>query len=217
VKGNSLHPAFETVLKRTIRKINTQSSAMESAAVEGAVRAGEGSSELGAAELELKAGRAEDLLLALEKLLGGHELKLAGHSKDERGYRMAVGKRRASAEPEKARLARITRENCCAEAFSAILASAARQIVVNRQAVLRTDDPEGAHQLRIGLRRLRSALRALRPPVDGGSLRAFEWSARDMGRCVPRTVLFDDQMSLCSSFINQIEFHSRQRAHGHSG
>jgi hypothetical protein len=37
-------------------------------------------------------------------------------------------------------------------------------------------DPDGAHQLRIGLRRLRAALRALRPLVGRGSLRAFERS-----------------------------------------
>ena len=48
--------------------------------------------------------------------------------------------------------------------------------------VLETDDPEGAHQLRIGLRRLRGALRALRPLVDRGCLRAFERSARNLGR-----------------------------------
>jgi triphosphatase len=42
----------------------------------------------------------------------------------------------------------------------------------------------GAHQLHIGLRRLRSALRTLRPLVDRGSLRAFERSARNMGRSV---------------------------------
>ena len=50
--------------------------------------------------------------------------------------------------------------------------------------MLETDDPEGAHQLRIGLRRLRNALRALRPLVGRGSLRAFELSARSLGRSV---------------------------------
>jgi len=48
--------------------------------------------------------------------------------------------------------------------------------------VLETDDPEGAHQLRIGLRRLRGALRALRPLVDRDCLRAFERLARNLGR-----------------------------------
>jgi len=185
VQGTSLHPVFETVIQRTTRETKAQSSKMEPAAEAGAVRAGETSSALGGIEITLKAGSAEDLLLAVEKLLGeGQELKLAGHIKTERGNRVPVGKRGASVEPEKARLARIARKDTCAEAFSAILASATRQIRVNRQAVFQTDDPEGAHQMRIGLRRLRSALRALRPLVDSGSLRAFERSARDMGRGV---------------------------------
>jgi len=46
------------------------------------------------------------------------------------------------------------------------------------------DEFEVAHQLRIGLRRLRSALRALRLVADRSSLHAFERSARDIGRCV---------------------------------
>src|SRR5215470_17036462 len=142
------------------------------------------SRELREAELELTAGSAEGLLLAAEKLLGDQELKLSTRSKAERGYRLALGKNGASAEPEKARPARITRKHTCAEAFLAILESTTRQIVVNRQAVLETDEPDGAHQLRIGLRRLRSALRAIRPLVDRASLRAFERSARDMGQCV---------------------------------
>ena len=60
-----------------------------------------------------------------------------------------------------------------------MLDSAVRQVLVNRGAVLETDDPEAAHQLRIVLRRLRSALRALRPLVDRASLRSFERCARD--------------------------------------
>ena len=79
---------------------------------------------------------------------------------------------------------RIGRTDSCATALRAILESATRQVLVNRQALLDTDDPDAAHQLRIGLRRLRSALRALRPLADGGPLRTFERCARDLGRCV---------------------------------
>jgi len=111
-------------------------------------------------------------------------LKLSTRSKAERGYRLASAQKGANAEPEKARAAWVTRKNSCAEAFSAILEAATKQILVNREAVLETDDPEGAHQLRIGLRRLRNALRALRPLVDSGSLRAFDLSARSLGRSV---------------------------------
>src|SRR5262249_14855600 len=70
------------------------------------------------------------------------------------------------------------------KALSSRLGSAVRQVLANRRAVLESDDPEAAHQLRIGLRRLRAALRALRPLVDRSSLRAFERSARDIGRHV---------------------------------
>jgi CHAD domain-containing protein len=65
-----------------------------------------------------------------------------------------------------------------------MLGSAVRQVLVNRRAVLESDDPEAVHQLRIGLRRLRAALRALRPLVGRSSLHGFERSARDVGRCV---------------------------------
>jgi triphosphatase len=178
VAGTSLHPVFETAIQWTTRKTKGNEKAL--LVNDGHVRLGAASSEHGTAELELKASCARDLLFAVEKLLGGHDLRLTGH---ERGYHVAVGKR-AAAKPEKAQLAHITRKNSCASAFCAILASTARQIVINRHAVLQTDDPEGAHQMRIGLRRLRSALRALRPLSDVGSLRAFERSARDVGRRV---------------------------------
>jgi triphosphatase len=142
VQGTTLHPVFETIVRRTTRKIKAQGSEIELAVDDGAVRAGQGTRELRKAELELKAGSAEGLLLAAEKLLGDHELKLSTRSKAERGYRLALGKKGANAEPEKARPARITCKISCAEAFSANLESATRQILVNRQAVLETDDPD---------------------------------------------------------------------------
>jgi triphosphatase len=182
VQGTALHPVLETIIRRTTRKIKAQRGDIELAVDDGAVHAGQATREFREAELELRAGSAKGLLLAAEKLLGDHELKLSTRSKAERGYRLVFGKKGANAEPEKARHAWVTRKNSCAEAFSAILESATRQILVNRQAVLETDDPEGAHQLRIGLRRLRGTLRALRPLVDRGCLRAFERSARNLGR-----------------------------------
>ena len=181
-KGTTLKPVFETIVQRTTRTIKAQGSETELAVNDGEVRAGDEARELHEGELELKAGDAEGLLLAAEKLLAGHELKLSTRSKAGRGYRLALQKK--GPEPEKARPVRIARKDTCAKAFAAILQSAVRQILVNREAVLQTDDPNGAHQLRIGLRRQRSVLRALRPLADRSSLRAFERSARDMGRCV---------------------------------
>ena len=44
--------------------------------------------------------------------------------------------------------------------FAAVQETALAQIAANRAGVLRSEDPEYLHQLRVGLRRLRSALRA---------------------------------------------------------
>jgi CHAD domain-containing protein len=41
-------------------------------------------------------------------------------------------------------------------------------------------DPAGVHQMRVAIRRLRSALRAFRPAADGDALRAFDAGARDL-------------------------------------
>ena len=182
--GKTLKPVFETVVERTTRTIKAQGSEIELAVDDGEIRAGDETREVREAELELKAGDAEGLLFAAEKLWAGHELKLSTRSKAEHGYRLALHKKGTSTEPEKARPVHIRCKDTCAMAFAAILPSAARQILVNREVVLQTDDPNGAHQLRIGLRRLRSALHALRPLVGPGSLRTFEGCARDMGRCV---------------------------------
>jgi len=184
VSDTALRPIFETVVQRTTRNIKVQDSEIEFAIDNGEVRAGNERQDLREAELELKAGSAEGLLLTAEKLLAGHELKPSSRSKAERGYRLVLGKKDNSTEPEKARPARVSRKDSSRKALSSMLDSAVRQVLVNRLAVLESDDPEAAHQLRIGLRRLRAALRALRPLVDRSSLYAFERSARDIGRCV---------------------------------
>ena len=184
VKQGGLEPVFETVVRRTTRPIKTGGSELELAVDDGEVGVHGKSQELREAELELKAGTARGLLVAADTLLGSSSLKFGTRSKAERGYRLALGKEEGGRQPEKARPAKISASDTCAKAFAEVLASAARQITVNRQALLQSDDPESAHQLRVGVRRLRSALRALRPLVGRASLCSFERSARDIARCV---------------------------------
>ena len=114
-------------------------------------------------------------------------VRLAESSKAERGYSLALGRtQRARARRAAARRAArsFDAEQTCAEAFGLIVRSAADQIVANRRAVLETEDPAAAHQLRIGLRRLRSALRAFRPLHDTPALRELEGHAQALARTV---------------------------------
>jgi inorganic triphosphatase YgiF len=82
LSDTSLRPVFETVVQRTTRSINVERSEIEFAVDDGEVRAGNARQDLREAELELKSGSTEGLLLAAEKLLAGarHDFGLNARS-----------------------------------------------------------------------------------------------------------------------------------------
>lgn len=83
------------------------------------------------------------------------------------------------AEPPKLR-----RRQTCREALILITRETFRQIAANRKVVLETDDPEGAHQLRVGLTRLRAALKLFRPLLEPSRIERLELHARALARSV---------------------------------
>jgi CHAD domain-containing protein len=72
------------------------------------------------------------------------------------------------------------------------VAAATTQIERNTRALLETDDPEAAHQLRVGLRRLRSALRAFRPIESSSATQELGRYARELGQKVGELRNADD-------------------------
>jgi len=67
-------------------------------------------------------------------------------------------------------------------AFRAVCDAALRQIEANAAGFLRSQDPEFLHQLRVGMRRLRAALRVFRPVLARRPARAL---ARKLARFSP--------------------------------
>jgi triphosphatase len=184
--GALLRPVFETSIERTTRTLDVDGSKVELAIDEGEVRAGTRRGAIREIELELKAGSPEAILVVTEALLPGQDFDFSMRSKADHGYRLALDKRGANAEPEKARPLSIGSSDTVGEGFSTIVASTGQKIRANRRALLETEDPEAPHQLRVGLRRLRSALWALRPWFDSAALAELEKLARDTGRQVGR-------------------------------
>jgi triphosphatase len=179
-----LEPVFESVVERTTCQLQSADGRLELALDQGLLRAGDDQNAICEAGLELKSGRAECLLQTAAQLFATAPLRIAGASTTERGYDMALaGKAKAPAAPQRADQPRIGPAQSCAEAYAAIVQSAVTQITANRCAVLETDDPDAAHQLRIGLRRLRSALRAFRPLADTPALRELDGRAQALARC----------------------------------
>ena len=184
VSRSVLEPVFETVVQRTTRHLHATEGELELALEDGVVRAGGSENSLCEAELELKSGSPECLLRTAAQLFAAAPVRLAKGSQAERGYSLALGGANGRVEPQRAEPPQLEAAHTCAQAFAQIVQSAAAQIAANRAAVLETEDPDGAHQLRIGLRRLRSALCAFRPLSDTPASRELEGHARLLARSV---------------------------------
>ena len=182
--GSALEAVFETVVKRTARQLHTPAGELELALDEGVVRTTAAETPLCEAELELKSGSPASLLEAAAKLFGDEQVRLADRSKADRGYDLATGRAEDAPLPTHAEKVVLSESATCREALAAMMRSATQQIFANRPVVLETDDPAGAHQLRIGLRRLRSALWAFRPLLDTPGSRDMDAHARDLARVV---------------------------------
>ncbi len=150
-------------------------------------------------ELEMKDGPTFLLLSAAEALLSNARCRPSQVNKAEAGYRLrhalVTGQdwcRSAvlSNEPTDAACAVFSRKAAAAAdddlatALSSIGGDACRQIIGNWQVVCAHDDPEGPHQLRVGLRRLRTAIRLFEPLTDTAAMRTLCDDARDLGRVI---------------------------------
>ena len=186
ISGSSLERAFETVVTRTFYKLQIGDSLVELALDRGEARAKRRKTPIREAELELIEGDPKALLGITQELFAGQTVHLSSMSKAEKGYRLLlkVPEARPEIAPAKAGEAGVKSGQSCGAAFAAIMRSAGEQIIHNRTVVLEADVAEGAHQLRVGLTRLRSAHRALKPLLDTPAFHQLEDDARAIARAV---------------------------------
>ncbi|MBA5778961.1 CYTH and CHAD domain-containing protein [Stappia sp. F7233] len=182
INGHDLVPQFETVIRRNARQISGEDgTSIELAIDSGEIVAGECRSEIGEAEFELKAGNPGQLFKLAKGLLNEHPVRFSGQSKAERGYRLASGGEDAKLSapaPKTAGDVKLAADQDAGTALATILQSCLDQIAHNRIATLDLDDPEGPHQLRIGFRRLRSAIKVFAPLLDDKDLKRFNEQAQ---------------------------------------
>jgi inorganic triphosphatase YgiF len=149
-----LKPIFETAVHRTVVPVHTTRSEIELAIDRGNIKAGPHSSRIEEVELELKSGRPADLFRLAKAMDRRSEAELYLRSKTERGYDLAQGKKQHAVFGESINLAK---DVAAGHAFRTIAQSCVRHFADNADAV-RACDPEGVHQMRVGLRRLRAAI-----------------------------------------------------------
>ncbi|WP_232628551.1 CYTH and CHAD domain-containing protein [Methylobacterium sp. Leaf118] len=160
----ALAARFSTRLERTQRTIRYGASAITVTLDRGRIESPNGEAPVGAAALALTEGEAVDLFALAQALAETVPLRLARATGDECGWALAEGRLHR---PSKPGVVTLDPEASAGEAFAAIARACLRHLRVNEAVLRQGRDPEALHQVRVALRRLRSAFTLFRPILAG--------------------------------------------------
>lgn len=188
VNGSPLEPVCETVMRRTAVQLSRDEGTRAELAIDvGEIHAGDRSAPLREAEIELIEGNPRGLFDIAQALLPDDGWRFSRMSKGARGYLLAEeGRIDPVLAPRNAEPVALEPAQTVEQAARDILRECFDQIAVNVAVVQTLDDPEGPHQLRIGLRRLRSAFSIFRSvfacPEMSRLQNETRWLGREVGR-----------------------------------
>ncbi|MDH3661978.1 MAG: CHAD domain-containing protein, partial [Alphaproteobacteria bacterium] len=170
---NGLQLAFTTRVRRRVREVTLADAGRIEAALDlGEIDVEARGLPIAELELELLEGRPEALYRLALDLQEIGPLRVETRSKSARAF-----DRLANRPPrwQKATTSRLECDDSVDQAMAAIFENCFEQWLANQAAAIDGRDPEGVHQMRVALRRLRSALsvfRKLIPPDQLGWLQA---------------------------------------------
>lgn len=161
-----LHQLYETDVQRTSRTVKRAGSVVELALDQGRVMAGAHVVALCELEVELKSGHPGDAAALARQWCARHGLWLSTISKSMKGQRLLSGE---AAGPAVGAVAPgYQRQATAAQVASAVLQACLGQIMRNASEVASgSHDPDHVHQLRVGIRRLRTALHEISGLAEG--------------------------------------------------
>lgn len=175
----ALRPVFATTFQRTTIGLRLGASRLELAVDIGAITAGDAREPICEAEIELKRGSVADVYVVADALRHVVPVQLQSLSKSERAYALVSG---GGVKPLRATRLRLDKHVTAGDAFLAVARNCLIQLRANAAAVERSDDPEGMHQLRVALRRLRSAFSAFSASMPVAERRRFGASLKRLAR-----------------------------------
>ena len=182
IGDTTLHPIFVTEVERRQAILIVGKSELEAAVDSGTVRAGEKSEPINEVEFELKKGEAQDIFALALELGEGFGLMPCSRSKSDRGFDLALGTQRSAA---KAAVTRLSREASLDEALGSMLEGGLAHLAVNIDLAASQSDPEAVHQLRVALRRMRTALSMLASVTQSSDATVLateaKWLADELG------------------------------------
>lgn len=152
-----LGEAFTTVFERTIWMLESEAGdVVEMALDRGEIRGTSGTQPISEVELELKSGNPAVLYEIALTLLDAAPLHLENASKAQRGYDLCTPP--PPPQPVKAKAVDLRNGYSACQAFQIIAWSCISHLQCNHAGLLTGNDVEYVHQMRVALRRLRSAI-----------------------------------------------------------
>jgi inorganic triphosphatase YgiF len=177
--ADDLQPIVVTDVVRTTQTLRLENNTIVEAAFDrGSVAAGKASAPICELELELLEGEPGALYRLALGLNQAAPLVLGAESKAARGFRLKTG---AAPQAKKAVAPDLDPEISAAAAFRQILVTELGTLIANQPAA-RVGDAEGIHQMRVGIRRLRSALMLFAPHLEAEAAKRFQAELQRVGR-----------------------------------
>jgi triphosphatase len=198
--NNRLHrqlkPLFETRVQRTVYQVTDDTRAIALTIDRGTIDTGRRSAPLSEIELEHQRGSVEELFDVAREIIRTIPAQLATKSKSERGYELIDGEQGA---PVKAAHIALHEGSNTRDALKTIGRACLKQVICNEPALLNAD-PEGVHQMRVGLRRLRAAMSLFAALLDDPQTAAIKaelkWLTGELGPARELDVLVSHVMPI---------------------
>lgn len=188
-----LAPIFVTEIKRSTMPLSLDGSTMEFALDVGEIKTEKGSIPVCEAEIELKSGRVEAVYKLAQELNRRIPLTIEPMSKSERGYALLTNRQPA---PRRAGSVKLDKEMSAGLAFQIVARNCLLHLRANEASVRAAAGAESVHQLRVAVRRLRSALVAfgdLMPEDERRRVsKSVRWIAQQCGRARELDVFKED-------------------------
>jgi len=177
-----LKPVFITDFVRNSRLLEVDSGARVEASLDrGMIKSGSRAERVVELELELKSGAPRQLYEFALELVRDLPLSVENRSKAERGYALYRSK---DPKPVKAHRAALVPALTVGGAFKVIMQAGLAHLQANANGMLAGNDLEYLHQMRVALRRLRSAFSVFEPVMPGAAapmLAEIKWLASCLG------------------------------------
>ncbi|WP_419167887.1 CHAD domain-containing protein [Candidatus Palauibacter sp.] len=151
----ALEPTFFTEIERRTKEIGIGDAVVEASLDTGRIVAGDRHEPVAELEFELLSGPVTDMLAGVRRIVRDRRLAIGTRSKAARGTDLLLG-----TFPSAVRAARpnLDPSDTIDRALARVGRVTSVQVMGNLAPIMEKSDAEGVHQLRVALRRLRSAL-----------------------------------------------------------